>query len=72
MVTFSELRQALKGKTVYATVMATEDFEVKISQADAQALRDHASGDIAWFVTGNTVTIEANATSRYGQTGDLS
>ena len=72
MISKAALAKALKGRTAYATVMATDGFEVRISHADAEALREYAGGNIAWWVGADgSMSIEAHATERYGATGDM-
>ena len=71
-ITRTALAAALKGRTAYVTVSGT-DLEVKVSHADAEALRNYSSGDVCWWIVegGKGISIEANAAKNYGGTGDM-
>ena len=71
-MTKTEFRNALKGRQILVNVQGAE-FEVRISQREALALYDYCDGDIA-YIKGSffkTISLMANASELYGETGDL-
>ena len=71
MINRATLERALKGRTAYATVMATDGFEVRMTHAEAEELRRYTGGNIGWWVSGDSITIEAYTDKNYGGVGDL-